>query len=140
MMMQMRFSHICTMYAACCQQEVSEEEEEDEEFERPVGKYKSNERFMITVTKGEDSDDSGIELIPYKRHIYVASIADGGPFYTTAIDRGDQILSINGRKTKDIRDVAHAMSIMDNKRKLTLFVCRPDPYADKGYQFVIANT
>ncbi|KAG7350773.1 PDZ domain containing protein [Nitzschia inconspicua] len=117
-----------------------------EDFERPyVSKYKPNSRFMITVTKDSELPDHGVILAEYKtkwtREIYVADVEPHGPFYKTALDRGDKILAINGRKHPiDFKSVQQANRILESKAKCTLFVMRPDPKTDEGYKWVMANT
>jgi len=118
------------------EEEVIEEEEEEEE-RGPVEKHVPNDRFMVTVSK--TSDDTGINLVDYKGKIYVSDVERKGPFYSTAVTKGDEILAINGKKSKDIKSIAYAEELMEFKDKITLFVMRPDPVKDKGYQWVMEN-
>ena len=98
-------------------------------------KYAPNDRFMITVTKSAEL--SGIQLVDYKGSLYIGDV-DEGPFYATAIDRGDKILSINGIKSEDIANVAHAENILlESKEKITLFLERPDPNEDPGCRYIM---
>lgn len=110
----------------------------DETWERSyVSKYKPNERFMISVTKKEDDDDDlGIDFVAFEEsEIYVSDV-NKGPFYDTAINRGDKILSINGKKIPDhLSTVEEAMDILYSKPKMTLFVLRPKKN-DEGYNWV----
>jgi len=110
----------------------------DETWERPLSKYKPNERFMISVTKREeDGDDKlGIQLVAFEEgEIYVSNV-DRGPFYPTALNRGDKILSVNGKKIPDhIDTVEEAMDLIYSKPKITLFVLRPKKN-DEGYNWV----
>jgi len=107
-----------------------------------VSQYEPDERFMITVTKGEGQhdDDLGIDLVEFQEsEIYVSEV-DRGPFYDTALNRGDRIISINGNKIPDDLDtVDEAMDILESKSQLTLFVFRPSE-EDEGYKWVLANT
>ena len=91
---------------------------------------------MVTVTKA--GEGAGIELVQYENEIYISAV-NNGPFYETSVDKGDRILSINGKKVKDIKTVAFARELMDNKDKITLFVMRPDPVKDRGYKWVMSN-
>jgi hypothetical protein len=62
------------------------------------------------------------------------------PTTTKALDRGDKILSINGKKhPKELQSIEQAKQLLGVKAKATLFVMRPDP-RDEGYQWVMANT
>jgi C-terminal processing protease CtpA/Prc len=90
---------------------------------------------MITVdTKGEDT---GIDLTEYRKgEIYISEVRKG-PFYSAGIDRGDKILSINGKKAMAIIGVAHAEELMGSKEKITLFIMRPNPDTDRGHQWLM---
>lgn len=106
-----------------------------------VSKYKPRDRFMITVTNEENNGGSvGIDLVEYKNgEIYVSDVNDG-PFYVTALNRGDKILSINGKKLPQHLDtVEEAMDVLESKSKLTVFVLRPST-EDKGLKWVLNNT
>jgi hypothetical protein len=106
----------------------------------------------------------------WKCEIYVAEVEPHGPFYktgmcgdrhdwisinpctfaynltkytgrTTALDRGDKILAINGRKhPNDFKTIQQATKILESRAKSTLFVMRPDPLKDEGYKWVMDNT
>ena len=129
-----------------CQAEPEEEdpevEEVEEEIKRPTAKYVPNDRFMITVSKtdmGDIDDSNGIKLVDYKGEFYVADVVKGGPFYPTAIDIGDKILSVNGKKVvKDIKSLDQGLEIMNSKPKITLFVMRLEP-SNPGYKWVVEN-
>ena len=102
-------------------------------------KYVPNDRFMITVTKSDEyqDDDNGIQIVEHNGDFYVADIISGGPFFPTAIDVGDKILSINGKKVnKDIKSLDQGLTIMDSKPKITLFMMRLER-DDPGYKWVI---
>jgi C-terminal processing protease CtpA/Prc len=103
-------------------------------------KYEPNERFMMTVANEDDCETTGISFVLHKTELFVTGI-EKGPFVTTALERGDKILSINGKKPpKQIKSVEQAEEIMAAKPKITLFAMRPDPKKDRGYQWVMANT
>jgi len=121
------------------EEEEDDEEEEEEEWTRPTQRYQPMDRFMVTVTKGEDPYNPGIELAAYKGEYYVVGVDQNGPFYTTSIDKGDKIVSLNGKKSKDIASVEYAMELIDSKQKTTVFVMRPDPNMDKGYKWVMSK-
>jgi len=115
-----------------------------ETFERPyVARYQPNQKFMITATKAEEHNDHGFLLMEYKRkwspEIYVSEVLPEGPFYRTALDKGDKIISINGKKhLSQWKTVQQAVKILEAKPKVTLFVMRPDP-KDEGYKWVMEN-
>jgi C-terminal processing protease CtpA/Prc len=92
---------------------------------------------MITVdTEGEDT---GIDLVEYKTgEIYISDVRNG-PFYPTGIDRGDKILSINGKKAKEITGVAHAEELMGSKDKITMFIMRSNPDTDRGHNWLVSQ-
>merc|ERR1712157_278788 len=102
---------------------------------------KPRDRFMITVTNGEEKSDGdlGIELLEFENgQIYVSEVNEG-PFYETALNRGDKILSINGKKIPShIENVEEAMEIIESKSKLTVFVLRPSK-EDDGYCWVLED-
>lgn len=107
-----------------------------ESWDRPyVSQYKPRDRFMITVTNGEEKSDGdlGIELLEFENgEIYVSEVNEG-PFYETAINRGDKILSINGKKIPEhIDKVEEVMDVLNSKARLTVFVLRPSK-KDKGF-------
>ncbi len=53
-----------------------------------------------------------------------------------ALNRGDKILSVNGKKIPDhIDTVEEAMDLIYSKPKITLFVLRPKKN-DEGYNWV----
>jgi hypothetical protein len=108
-----------------------------ESWERPyVSKYKAHDRFMISVTKEEDDDDLGINLIEYQEsEIYVSEVNDG-PFYETALNRGDKIISVNGKKVSNhLHSVDEVMDLINSKSKIQIFALRPSP-DDGGYNWV----
>ena len=108
-------------------------------MDRPTGKYVPNDRFMITVTKTDEGDDNGIQIVENDGDFYVAKVMRGGPFYPTAIDVGDKILSINGKKvSKDIKSLDQGLTIMNSKPKMTLFMLRLER-SDPGYKWVLEN-
>lgn len=104
-----------------------------------VSQYKPNDRFMISVSNDND-DDLGIDLVEFQENeIYVREV-DQGPFYETALNRGDRIISINGKKIPDhINTVEDAIEILQSNSKLTIFVLRPSE-EDEGLNWVIENT
>ena len=110
-----------------------------EDFDRPyVSDYVPMDRWMLTVKKEED-EEPGISIVQHKKELFVTDV-EQGPFYKTALDKGDKLLSINGKKVpKHIKSVADVEEIMEGKDKLTLFVLRPDPEKDVGYQWVMEN-
>lgn len=114
-----------------------------EGWDRPyVSQYKPRDRFMISVTNGEKKkeDNLGIELLEFENGQFYVSEVNEGPFYDTALNRGDRILSINGRKIPDdINTVEEAVDILQSKSKLTVFVLRPSK-KDEGYRWVLRNT
>lgn len=116
--------------------------EKTKSWDRPyVSNYKPNERFMITVTKKEENedDDLGIDLVEFQENEIYVSEVNPGPFYETALNRGDKIISINGKKiANDIDTVEEAMDILDSHSKITLFVLRPKTN-DKGLKWVNEN-
>ena len=107
------------------------------------GKYKPNERFMITVEKSDPDEDPGVTLVEYqakwKTEIYVADVRRG-PFYSTHLYKGDKILSVNGKKhPKELKTAEQAQQLLESKAKATAFVMRPDPKKDQGYNWVMEN-
>lgn len=114
-----------------------------ESWDRPyVSQYKPRDRFMISVTNREEKcdDDLGIQLLEFENgEIYVGEVNEG-PFYETALNCGDKILSINGKKIPDhIDTVEEIMNLLQSKHKLTVFVLRPSKN-DKGFQWARKNT
>lgn len=109
------------------------------DFDRPyTSDYVPMDRWMVTVKKEAD-EEVGISLVQHKKELFVADV-EQGPFYKTALDKGDKVLSINGKKVpKHITSVSQAEDIMVGKTKLTLFVLRPDPEKDLGYKWVMEN-
>jgi hypothetical protein len=117
----------------------SDEEKVVKKPPRPsIASYEPNDRFMIRVSKIDRSQDPGIRLIDYKTSIYVSSLSEDGPFYTTPILVGDKILSVNGRKGSLLKNSANAMGIIEEKDAISLFVLRPDPN-NKEYQEAAAQ-
>ena len=110
-----------------------------EDFDRPyVSNYQPMDRWMVTVKKDEDQK-VGISIVQHKKELFVTDVEEG-PFFKTALDKGDKILSINGKKVpKHITSVTEAEEIMEGKTKLTVFVLRPDREKDPGYQWVMDN-
>jgi len=109
-------------------------------WDRPyVSNYNPNDRFMISVNKEAQCYDGklGIDLVEFQEgEIYVSEV-NQGPFYETALNRGDKIISINGRK--NLNCVGTAMEILHSHVKSTLFVLRPKKN-DEGYNWVNDNT
>jgi len=105
-----------------------------------VSQYKANDRFMISVTKREEDDDFGIDIVEFQEgEIYVSRVHQG-PFYDTALARGDRIISINGKKIPDnLTTAEEAVDILHSHEKITLFALRPRK-SDRGYKWVKKNT
>lgn len=100
--------------------------------------YKPMDRWMVTVHK-EAEEDAGLSIVQYKTELYITGV-DAGPFFKTAIDKGDKILSINGKKVgKNVSSVTEAEELMEGKTQVTLFVLRPDNERDLGYKWVMEN-
>lgn len=60
--------------------------------------------------------------------------------YVKALNRGDKILSINGKKIPEhIDTMEEIMNLLQSKYKLTVFVLRPSK-KDKGFQWVLKHT
>mmetsp|Transcript_25464 Transcript_25464/g.70126 ORF Transcript_25464/g.70126 Transcript_25464/m.70126 type:complete len:343 (-) Transcript_25464:700-1728(-) len=125
-----------------------DDDEEEENWDRPyVSKYKPNEKFMISVAmKDADSDQLGLDLVEFKsgkgkfsrNDLFVKNV-DRGPFYKTALDRGDKLISINGKKIPEkIKTAEDAMELLASKPKAAIFAVRPDP-KDKGYIWLMEN-
>lgn len=134
--------------AAKRNKKISGDDDEEENWDRPyVSKYSPNERFMITIAKKDvDDDDLGLELVEFKsgkgkfgrNDIFVKAV-DRGPFYDTALDRGDKVLSINGKKVPDkIKSVGDAMKTINAKSKISVFAVRTEK-SDKGYKWLMEN-
>jgi len=115
-------------------------EEEKKSWDRQyVSQYKPNDRFMISVSNDND-DDLGIDLVEFQENEIYVSEVDQGPFYETALNRGDRIISINGKRIPDhLETVEEAIEILQSHSKLTLFVLRPSE-KDEGLKWVIKNT
>jgi C-terminal processing protease CtpA/Prc len=109
------------------------------DFDRPyTSDYNPMDRWMLSVKK-EAGEGVGISIVKHKKDLFVADVEEG-PFYKTALDKGDKILSINGKKVpKHITSVAEAEKIMEGKTQLTVFILRPDPEKDLGYKWVMEN-
>lgn len=89
----------------------------------------AGEKFMIRVTrtgKNGSNKDIGISLFDYKGNIYVGDVVRGGLFATTAIDVGDKLLTVNGRKVADIKSASNAMDIIEGRETISMFLMRPD--------------
>jgi C-terminal processing protease CtpA/Prc len=107
-------------------------------WDRPTKVHEPNEKFMITAKTS--SKKVGINMVQWKQgYLYVLAVERGGAFYDTAVDKGDRILSINGKKAETIESTEAAESIMDEKEKITMLVQRPDPKLDKGYKWLRKN-
>lgn len=108
-----------------------------ESFLRPyVSKYSPNDKWMITV-KTEAHDEIGISMVQHKQEMFVTDVEEG-PFFDTALDKGDKILSINGRKIPhQLSTLTEAEDLMRGSTKLTLYVLRPDHKNDAGYRWVM---
>jgi C-terminal processing protease CtpA/Prc len=91
-------------------------------------RHEPGEKFMIRVTRSVKNgpNDLGISLFDYKGDIYVGDIVQGGPFFTAAIEVGDKLLSINGRKAADIKSASNAMDIIEDRETVSMFLMRPD--------------
>ena len=112
---------------------------EPEAFERSyTSKYNPMDRWMVTVNKEAD-EDVGLSLIQYKSELFITEV-ETGPFFKTALDKGDKVLSINGKKVgKNLFSVTEAEELMEGKTHLTIFVLRPDTERDLGYKWVMEN-
>jgi hypothetical protein len=101
-----------------------EKDEEGRSFERTnTSKFQPGDKFMIRVkTKGSP----GINLFDFRGHIYVGPIEKGGAFYSTPIDTGDKVISMNGKKTDMIRSASNAMAMLEERETVSLYVCRSD--------------
>ena len=110
-----------------------------ENFDREyTSNYKPMDRWMVTVHKEAD-EAVGISIVQYKTELFITGV-DEGPFFKTAIDKGDKVLSINGKKVgKHISTVTEAEELMEGKTQLTVFVLRPDNEKDLGYKWVMEN-
>ena len=93
-----------------------------------ISRYSPNDRFVVRVTiKTSDHPNAGINFFDYKGSIYVMDVSEDGPFYHTAINKGDKVLSINRRKASLIKSAADALSLVQEKQAVNIFALRPDP-------------
>mmetsp|Transcript_66079 Transcript_66079/g.190684 ORF Transcript_66079/g.190684 Transcript_66079/m.190684 type:complete len:128 (-) Transcript_66079:920-1303(-) len=108
-------------------------------FLRPyVSNYVPTDKWMITVKK-ERGEGVGIMLVAHKQELFITNVEEG-PFYDTALDKGDKVLSLNGKRIPDeISSVADAEALMGRTSTVTMFVMRPDKEKDLGYQWVMEN-
>jgi PDZ domain len=105
----------------------TEDDDDDDEgrsFERThTSKFQPGDKFMIRVkTKG----NLGIGLFDFKGGIYVGRIEKKGAFYSTPIETGDKVISMNGKKVDAIKTASSAMTILEEKETVSLYVCRSD--------------
>jgi hypothetical protein len=111
--------------------ESDDESEESElivdEPEQPDSRYSVNDKFMVNVAKTPRNREHGITLLKYQGEYYVSGITKSGIFYNSPINKGDKILSINGKKSAAIKDAAFAEEIMDDRDSISMFVLRTDP-------------
>lgn len=126
------------------------EKEKQSWKERPyTKKHQPNERFIINCSQKEDDEDDnlGIDLVEFKQgkgkrikiELFVR-VVNRGPFFETALDRGDKIVTINGKKVPEQIDSAEeAMDLIRSKTRISLYVMRPSP-KDKGYKWLMENT
>lgn len=93
-----------------------------------TSRYQANDKFMVRVSKtGKGDKPLGIGLFDHKSVIYVSRIDDGGLFYATPIMPGDKVLSVNGRKLSALKNAANALTMLEDKESVNIFVLRPDP-------------
>jgi C-terminal processing protease CtpA/Prc len=108
-----------------------EKDDEEQQCERAnTSKFQSGDKFMIRVkTKG----NPGIKLFEFSGQLYVESIEQGGAFYSTPIDTGDRVISMNGKKTEEIKSVSNATAMLKEKETVCIYVCRSDK-SSAGYK------
>ncbi|KAG7355692.1 PDZ domain containing protein [Nitzschia inconspicua] len=100
----------------------------DDEEGRPLerthtSKFQPGDKFMIRVkTKG----NPGLSLFDFNGAIYVAKVVKGGAFYSTPIDTGDRLISMNGKKMEVIKTSSNAMTMLEEKETVSLYVCRSE--------------
>jgi hypothetical protein len=87
-------------------------------------------RANFSTQRGPDFSLHLLERTPRLTSIFV--------FNLIGLDRGDKILSINGKKhPNELRSVEQAMKLLDGRAKSTVFVMRPDRNKDDGYKYVM---
>jgi C-terminal processing protease CtpA/Prc len=92
-------------------------------------RHEPGDKFMIRVTRtGKNGlgTNVGISLLDYKGDIYVGDVVFGGPFFATAMDVGDKLLTVNGKKVVDIKSASNAMDIIEGRETVSMFLMRPD--------------
>lgn len=104
--------------------DTDEDGDEGRSVERShTAKFQPGDKFMIRV---KTNGNSGISLFDYKKGVHVGKIEKGGAFYSTPIDTGDKVISINGKKMDVIKTASNAMTMMEEKETVSLYVCRCD--------------
>jgi hypothetical protein len=87
-------------------------------------KFQPGDKFMIRVKKPEKDSDPGITFFDYEGSIYIGKIHGDGPFFSTPIDYGDKLVSMNGQKAEMIKSASNAMNLLEQKEAISLYVSR----------------
>ena len=87
-------------------------------------KFQPGDKFMIRVKKAEKDSDPGITFFDYNGGIYIGQIDSDGPFFSTPIDHGDKLVSMNGQKAEMIKIASNAMDLLEQKETISLYVSR----------------
>jgi hypothetical protein len=81
----------------------------------------------VAVAKAPRNPEHGIALLEYQGEYYASGITKSGHFYNSPINKGDKILSINGKKSTALKNAEFAERIKDDLDSISMFVLRPDP-------------
>ncbi|OEU10106.1 hypothetical protein FRACYDRAFT_247720 [Fragilariopsis cylindrus CCMP1102] len=116
-------------------------DEEDWDSSSNAHEVENNDHSFIGEGDEDDNNDNDGDISGEKHEHNNDNDIVGGDIYQIpeALDRGDQILSINGKlRPKQLKTIDDARQLVDSKLKLNLLVLRPSK-TDPGYVSVMGN-
>eukprot|EP00538_Stauroneis_constricta_P011289 CAMPEP_0119562282 /NCGR_PEP_ID=MMETSP1352-20130426/19963_1 /TAXON_ID=265584 /ORGANISM="Stauroneis constricta, Strain CCMP1120" /LENGTH=623 /DNA_ID=CAMNT_0007610643 /DNA_START=40 /DNA_END=1911 /DNA_ORIENTATION=- len=90
-----------------------------------ASEHKPNEKFLVSVKKTRKKAP-GIRFLAYKGELFVSALSEAGLFHDTAVKAGDQVLSVNGKKTSGMSDASFVEDIIDEKDLISIYFKRLD--------------
>jgi len=99
----------------------------------PADMFSPGDVITVTVGKSNPKQDAGLKVEQGQNgKYYVRKVPSSGLFARTPVIAGDKILELNGKDSKDFKDVNEMKKMIRDEQRLTIVVLRRDPDASES--------
>ena len=99
----------------------------------PADMFSPGDVITVTVGKSNPKQDAGLKVEQGQNgKYYVRKVPSSGLFARTPVVAGDKILELNGKDSKDFKDVNDMKKMIRDEQRLTIVVLRREPDASES--------